>query len=120
MFAKAREMEAALKAAGKPFVPLIKRTTDETHHIVAHGAEKAKGARDILAKFGIDIDNPANGVYLPATKNSPNPNGSIVHSVLHTDKYYEKVELLLDNAKTQKDAIQTLQKIQRMLENGTF
>lgn len=42
------------------------------------------------------------------------------HSVLHTDKYYEKVELLLDKAKTQKDAIQTLQKIQRMLENGTF
>ena len=121
MFAKAREVEAALKAAGKPFVPLVKRTTDETHHIVAHGADKAKGARKRLAELGIDIDNPANGVFLPANMSSPNPLGSIVHRTLGNNKrYYEKVQEILEAATSQADALQRLERIGETLKNGTF
>ena len=121
MFAKAREMEAALKAAGKTFVPLFKRTTDETHHIVAHGAKKADNARKRLAELGIDIDNPANGVFLPANKSSPNPLGSIVHKTLsNNDAYYFKVEDILRRATSQADALQKLERIGETLKNGTF
>jgi hypothetical protein len=100
---------------------LVKLATDETHHIVASGSKRAKGAREILETWGIDIDDPANGVFLPANLASPNPKGSIVHKTLGNNiKYYKKVEEYLDLATSQADAIQRLRRIGETLENGTF
>lgn len=40
-------------------------TSDQAHHIVAGAAASAQPARNILSKHGIDINAPANGVWLP-------------------------------------------------------
>ncbi|HRI67920.1 MAG TPA: AHH domain-containing protein, partial [Polyangium sp.] len=98
----------------------LRQPGQSLHHIVAHGDGRAAEARKILAKFKIDVDEAWNGVFLPATKNSPNPTGSVVHSIVHTNKYYDKVEKALMNAKSRKEVIQELLKIRDALENGTF
>ncbi len=112
-------LEKALKAAKGP-LQRLRQPGQSLHHIVAHSDGRAKVARDILAKFKIDIDEAWNGLFLPATKNSPNPTGSVVHSVLHTHDYYFKITRYLRNAKTQQDAIRRLTRIRETLENGTF
>ena len=100
---------------------LVKLATDQTHHIVAQAAEKAKFARAKLAEFGININHPANGVFLPATLTSPNPKGSIVHAILsNNNAYYKKVEKLLGDCKSQAEALQVLRRIGETLEDGTF
>ncbi|MBK9258452.1 MAG: AHH domain-containing protein [Polyangiaceae bacterium] len=88
------------------------------HHIVAHGAEKAKDALAVLQNFGIKVDDAVNGVFLPGHSKSPNPLGKAVHSKVHTDAYYFAVEKLLKTAKTKGDAIQTLRFIAGQLERG--
>lgn len=35
------------------------------HHIVAGKAPSAEAARQILLEYGVDIDDAANGVFLP-------------------------------------------------------
>jgi hypothetical protein len=119
-----RRLEAAMKAEaelmGKPFVKLA---TDETHHIVAHTSNRpfAIECRRILEKFGIDVDHAANGVFLPATKSSPNPKGSIVHKILGTnDAYYRKMHEYLEDATSAADVLQRLRRIGEALEKGTF
>ncbi len=112
-------LEKALRLAPGP-LQRIRQAGQSLHHIVAHGDGRAKVARDILAKFKIDIDEAWNGVFLPATKNSLNPKGSVVHSMVHTDEYYFTVERLLKKAKSRKEVTQMLLKIREALENGTF
>ncbi|MBK9262150.1 MAG: AHH domain-containing protein [Polyangiaceae bacterium] len=88
---------------------------------MATGSDKAKKARKLLEEFGIDIDHPANGVFLPATKGSPNPNGSIVHKILGNNKeYYRKVENYLGKSTSHADALQRLRRIGETLKDGTF
>ncbi|MBK9265393.1 MAG: AHH domain-containing protein [Polyangiaceae bacterium] len=97
----------------------MKRLAGEfAHHIVAHGADKAKKALEILQKFDIKVDDAVNGVFLPGHSKSPNPLGKAVHSKVHTDAYYRAVERLLQRAKTKGDAIQTLRFIAGQLEKG--
>ena len=118
----ARMLETAMFA--EAFVlkkALTKLATDQTHHIVAQAAEKAKGARDILAKFGININHPANGVFLPGTKLAPNPRGAIVHAILANNLiYYKKVEIALQACKSQAEVLQVLRRLGKTLEDGTF
>ncbi|TKD12807.1 AHH domain-containing protein [Polyangium fumosum] len=90
------------------------------HHIVAGNAPAAQRARDILAKFGIGMDDAANGVFLPATRAAPNPTGAAVHSTLHTNTYYQTVNQMLDTAKTQAEAEAILQDIRNILLSGGF
>jgi len=88
---------------------------------VALEHELAAESRKKLAQFSIDIDDVANGVFLPAFKKSPNPKGSIVHATLANKRlYYEKVEEALDKAKTPAQAIEQLRKIRKALLDGTF
>ena len=39
------------------------------HHIVAGNAPSAEAARQILLEYGVDIDDSANGVFLPTINN---------------------------------------------------
>ena len=113
-------LENALKYAENPLVRRARQAGESLHHIVAHTEPRAEEARKILAKFKIDVDEAWNGVFLPATLKSPNPTGAVVHSVVHTSAYYEKVQHMLEAAKTRKQAIRILQDIRKALENGTF
>ncbi|MBK9258447.1 MAG: AHH domain-containing protein [Polyangiaceae bacterium] len=109
----ARALGRNMKRAG------MKRLAGEfAHHIVAHGADKAKDALKILQKFGIGVDDAVNGVYLPGHSKSPNPLGKAVHSKVHTDAYYDAVNNLLKNVKTKGDVIQSLRFIAGQLERG--
>lgn len=106
----------ALIKAGK-----VRLDGHEAHHIVAGGSELAEKARKVLVKFGIKLDDAVNGVFLPATKASPNPLGSQVHRPLSSMKaYYEKVNDALKDVKTKKDVIAELENIAKQLTDGTF
>ncbi|CVK19390.1 hemagglutinin repeat-containing protein [Sporomusa sphaeroides] len=87
------------------------------HHIVAGNSVKANEARAILQKYGIDIDDAANGVFLPTVKDVSN---SAYHPSLHTNAYYEKVTNLLQDVTTKEEALDILNKISNQLKNGTF
>jgi hypothetical protein len=112
-----RALEKALAALP---VPILREAGKSLHHIVAWDDRRAKGARELLDKFKINIDEAINGVFLPATLKSPNPKGAMVHSTLHTDDYYLTVERYLQKAKSRDDAIRRLTKIRETLLDGTF
>ncbi|HGJ66212.1 TPA: hypothetical protein ENS27_12665 [bacterium] len=61
----------------------------------------------ILAKFGIDINDAVNGVFLDKS----------FHAKLHTKEYYKMVERLLKEAKTKEEAIKILQQIAENLKS---
>jgi hypothetical protein len=82
----------------------------DTHHIVAGGAQRADPARKVLERFGISLDDPANGVFLPETQ----------HDHLHTTAYYEGINRELEAATSRSDAEQILRSIARRLAEGSF
>ena len=87
------------------------------HHIVAGSAKKASVARNILQKFGVDINDANNGVFLPT---SNNVSTAANHRGLHTNAYYEKVNTLLLSATSREDVLDILNDIKDDLINGTF
>jgi len=74
----------------------------------------------ILQKFRININDPANGVFLPGNLATQNINGEAVHSKLHTDKYVTAVNVALKNATTREEAIDILRGIGRALQAGGY
>lgn len=66
--------------------------TVSAHHIVAGGEqfESAVQARQILADAGIDINEAANGVFLPS-KTAGIDLGKAIHSGRHPEAYSIKV-----------------------------
>ena len=88
-----------------------------THHIVAGKDKRAASARAILLKYGIDINDAVNGVFLPTVKNvSP----AAYHRSLHTKKYYDNVNEMLNKATSKQEVIDVLETIYTELLNGTF
>lgn len=59
------------------------------HHIIPASHPLAKQARDILKKYGIDINDAVNGVFLPTTNSSTQL--GIKHNGSHPRDYIEKV-----------------------------
>lgn len=88
------------------------------HHIVAGEANAAAEARAILAREGIDINEAANGVFLPRNRSVAAP-PALTHSTLHTNVYYEEVTTRLREAApgTVRDV---LAQMAEELLNGTF
>ena len=66
------------------------------HHIVAVGSEKARASVAILQAYGIDLDSPANGVFLPYRKNEF-VTTEAMHCGGHLDSYHINVRKRLDN-----------------------
>ncbi|GAB4570514.1 MAG: hypothetical protein Tsb0020_25360 [Haliangiales bacterium] len=108
-----RVLGEALEAAGH-----IRPPGAAAHHIVAGKAPAAADARAVLNKFNIGINNAINGVFLPATRASPNVTGTAVHSTLHTRKYYRYVNNALNSAKTRVQAEAILNRIREKLLSG--
>ena len=90
-----------------------------THHIVAGASnnEDAVASREILKKFGIGVNNEANGVYLSTQKGVAN---SAYHPSLHTGDYHEKVYDLLSKADSREEVIEILRDIAEQLHEGIF
>lgn len=87
------------------------------HHIVAQKHPKAKDAREALERWGIDIDDAANGAFLPVKKDVSD---AAYHPLLHTDEYYGKVNEELKKATSKELDLDILASIQTRLLNGTF
>ncbi|MFC7615671.1 AHH domain-containing protein [Actinokineospora soli] len=90
------------------------------HHIVAGGDSRAAAARAVLQRFGMSLDDAANGVFLPSNLKSVNPTGAAVHSKIHTDRYYAAVNALLGRAQNRQQVIQSLAHIRQRLLSGGF
>ena len=125
--AKAKKVAKALEKLSKPSSSklrknLIKAGVKEpdyphaAHHIVAGNSPKAEEAREILLKYGIDINDAENGVFLPTVKEV----GGAYHPSLHTNEYYRKINSLLRRANSREDALDILDMISEELLEGVF
>ncbi|KUO15386.1 hypothetical protein AQJ91_41725 [Streptomyces dysideae] len=72
----------------------------------------------MLAKYGIDVNDAVNGVYLPTGSKSANPNNTSVHSKIHTNDYYGYVNDMMAGARNRSEAIDVLSHIRRQLQGG--
>ena len=86
------------------------------HHIVAGKAPSAEAARQTLLEYGVDINDAANGVFLPTIKGE----SGAYHPSLHTDGYYRKVTEALNIATSKEDVIDILADIAEQLSKGIF
>jgi RHS repeat-associated protein len=108
-----RALGGALEASGA-----LRPAEAAAHHIVAGGAEAAAPARAVLQRFGIGVNDAANGVFLPASRASTNAAGAAVHSTVHTQAYYQAVNEALAQATTRQEAIQVLSSLRQALLGG--
>lgn len=69
-------------------------------------------------RFGIGINDAANGVFLPASRAAPNAAGGAVHSTLHTGAYYQTVNQMLLGATTRAEAEAALAAVRQALLSG--
>ena len=71
------------------------------HHIVAVNSEKSRASVAILHEYGIDLNSPANGVFLPYQKNEF-VTTEVMHCGGHLDSYHinvrKRLEDLIDKA----------------------
>ncbi len=91
------------------------------HHIVGDTSKRAKIARDILRKHGIDIDDALNGVFLPNRSNMDKTARGILHNGKHPNAYFDSVNDLIrnaDNAGGKEAVLKTIDRIKnRLLES---
>lgn len=99
------------------------------HHIVAVNSEKSRASVAILHEYGIDLNSPANGVFLPYQKNEF-VTTEVMHCGGHLNSYFDEVDERLNSivydaiekecsdAQIQKLICNELQKIRRDLLNG--
>jgi RHS repeat-associated protein len=110
-----RTLGAALEEAG-----FARGAGEAAHHIVAGSAEAAAPARQVLARFGIGINDAANGIFLPGNLAAENAAGAAVHSTLHTAEYYRAVNAALAGATSREGALLILNDIGESLSGGGF
>jgi hypothetical protein len=72
----------------------------------------------VLQRFGIGINEAANGVFLPTSRTAPNAMGLAVHSTTHTNAYYITVNNALAQATTRAQAEAALDVIRQLLLAG--
>lgn len=105
----------------------------QAHHIVAKGDQRARRAVEILQALGIDVDDPENGVFLPASETDKREGvlkNAYVHNKVHTKPYYANVtyqiiDLFEANAgksdsALKQDMINQLREIGDQLQRGTY
>jgi RHS repeat-associated protein len=114
--------KASSAVLGRNLLRLFKTRPAETaaHHIVAGEAKLAEAARAVLRRFGIDINDARNGVFLPVNKKSANPTGAAVHSQVHGPKYYAKVNRLMNEATSREEVFEILDIIRQQLLKNNF
>jgi YD repeat-containing protein len=79
------------------------------HHVVAVAAPRAQPARDVLARVGIDINDAANGLFVPCDK----------HGRLHTNDYYDAVNLSITGT-TKAQVLVQLGIVRAAITSGTL
>ncbi len=85
----------------------------QAHHIIGNSTPKAY---ETLKKFGVDINDPINGIFLPADGESGLK--GVVHVGGHTNKYYDYVESMFENCQSKDDCYAILDKVKNEIYNG--
>ena len=93
----------------------IERSNSRAHHIVGDNPSTIE-AENILGKYGIDINDPMNGVFLPSDVESPLK--GVIHEGRHTNEYHDIVNQRLRMASSREDCLDILQSIKEDLVNG--
>ncbi|HZI09231.1 MAG TPA: AHH domain-containing protein, partial [Myxococcus sp.] len=110
-----KRLAANMEAAG------VKRPPGtDAHHIVAANAEAASTARGVLRRFRVDIDDAANGVFLPSNSNVATTAPGSIHSTIHTKKYYDTVNDDLIGATSRQEVLNILALVRQRLLQGTY
>lgn len=93
----------------------IDKSNSRAHHIVGDN-EYSSESKAILYKYGIDINVPENGIFLPQNENS-DLHGTI-HDGKHTKAYNDEVTQRLRVATCKEDVLEILDSIKEDLYNG--
>jgi RHS repeat-associated protein len=123
-----KAIESGLKTLSTPSSKVLRQNMIEAgidvpnyanaaHHIVAGSSPKAAEARAILQKYGVDINDANNGVFLPTIKDLSE---GAYHPSLHTNAYYNEVNKQLLKATSKDDVLSILDDIKEQLIDGTF
>ncbi|MCG8350627.1 MAG: AHH domain-containing protein, partial [Chloroflexales bacterium] len=104
----ADKLRANLKAANRP----QPKSGYAAHHIVHsfHSYFNAQQSREILGKYGVDINDAANGVWVTGSQNSS----------FNAHKYMDKVYNELNQATSKQEVIDTLTSIARRIDQNAF
>lgn len=86
---------------------------NQAHHIIGN---KTPMAAEKLHKYGIDINDPMNGVFLPSSSRS-GLRGTI-HRGGHTQDYYDYIEQMFSSCRSKEDCYDVLDKIKNDLYKG--
>jgi len=105
-----------LEAAGRP------RPAEgyDPHHILP--SEKWAELDDLrqqFAEWGIDLNDAANGVWLPGS-GAPSDAAGSYHERIHNSEYRRAVQRAFEGVTSHEDALATLDRIRTQLEAGTF
>lgn len=111
---RSRALARNMEAAGRP-----RPLGYQAHHLVAGKARQAAEARQILARWQIDINDPRNGVWLPNAKTARRL-GQKNHQNWHTKRYYNEVNARLGKATSREEALDILRKIADKVSSGQF
>ena len=93
----------------------IDKSNSRAHHIVGDN-EYSSESKAILDKYGIDINAPENGIFLPQNESS-DLHGTI-HDGKHTKAYNDEVTQRLRAATCKEDVLEILDSIKEDLYNG--
>ena len=85
------------------------------HHIVGGGKASAP-AREILERYGIDINDPRNGIFLPMSPE--NILKGTNHPGKHQDEYFYEVNRRLGEAKCKDQCLEILDDLKEELYKG--
>ena len=98
----------------------------EAHHIVGWNENRYRHAADLrklLYNNNIDINDADNGVYLPSYRNKTSGNGEAFHREVHTQMYYDNLNLLLTQPNiinNEGEMRKVLKTVANELKNNTF
>lgn len=107
-----KNMLAVMGNDGKYAMNTLKNG-NQAHHIIGN---KTPMAAEKLHKYGIDINDPMNGVFLPSSSRS-GLRGTI-HRGGHTQDYYDYIEQMFSSCRSKEDCYDVLDKIKNDLYKG--
>ena len=98
------------------------------HHIVQWNDQRADAARQLLQRYGIDINAAVNGVYLPHTKAAAAQTEAQYHPAMHTSDYMTNITDALERAESRGETFEEkkqeitneLNRIAEELQKGEF
>lgn len=93
----------------------IEKSFSRAHHIVGD-SDYTDLAKKQLEKFGIDINDPMNGIFLPNDENSPLK--GTIHEGRHFKDYCNEVNQRLAGCTSRQDCLEVLDSIKQDLYNG--